>query len=284
MKISALINWAHRVATKLPGRGPDTLARGPAKPDRTQLLHSMLAAPAGPRGCGQVGDYSLYFPLGAAPVAILKDERLDPKLVGWLRRVKQRFGGSTDDVGKAISIAKFTSATFPKRLDPKAAAPTDPSADLAILGEFIAAGRATCVHNALALQLALQQEGIPSRLRVGQFREECVSDGDVLQDERHLWVEAAPRGTLLLLDSARDSYRRIEDHFSSAANEPPPREFRGRLGWENTRIIYTPTHSVAGQTSRVTQDFFPEINVAMERLDRRLKEAQTAFSWSWGSR
>ena len=113
------------------------------------------------------------------------------------------------------------------------------------LGDFIENRTGVCRHKAAALQLALQESGIPSRLVFGELKVDFAKDGKPYYGGRHAWVVVSGEGGReYILDPTMKQQGYSGGYFygphSDEANTVRTRKLEGRAFSETTIYRYKP--------------------------------------------
>ncbi len=164
--------------------------------DSTHSLHGRIPNPAVIK--------NMYTPW----ILVAQDPKIDPVLVRWLERVKNKYASLDDPIERATKIVGEVRKTFgfdefnPRRPFLSATLATANENHIVKLGDSIRAGAGVCRHHAVLLQLALQDAGIASEIVYGKVKLIGVSDGKVLRDDYHAWVQVESAGKTLAFDSS----------------------------------------------------------------------------------
>lgn len=133
---------------------------------------------------------------------VARDPRVDPVLYDWLERVKAKHADITDPLQRAAKLCDEVRTALPvDNLNPRhpllsATLATGTGDQIVKLGDFISAGVGVCRHQAILLQLALQDAGVASEVVYGEVRQIDLHDGEVIQQNPHAWVQVqAPQGS-----------------------------------------------------------------------------------------
>lgn len=132
---------------------------------------------------------------------IAKDPQVDPVLYHWLERVKAKHADITDPLERAARLCREVRTAFPfDNFNPRhpiltATLATGTGNQIVKLGDFISAGTGVCRHQAILLQLALQDAGISSQVVYGEVKQIDSHDGELIQRKYHAWVQVqTPHG------------------------------------------------------------------------------------------
>lgn len=175
----------------------------------------MLPPPAELKAVSQVSahpisDRSILFLGVTEKIAVIKDKDIDPVLVNWLEKTTLATAQITDPLSRARALQKEVEKTFSggwfgflNPLQSKRYREMTRDDTVQLLGKFIQNRQGVCRHQAPALQLALQEAGIQSTLKVGRVKQYVKLRGIEKQvsDEMHAWVEIThPDGKIEILD------------------------------------------------------------------------------------
>jgi hypothetical protein len=133
---------------------------------------------------------------------VTRDHEVDPVLNAWLLRTKEKYQSISDPLERAARVAAEVRKTFKNDefslrhpLLSAALTASKSQKDIVKFGDFIAAGVGVCRHEAILMQLALQDAGIPSKVIYGDVKQIDSADGEVLRQEPHAWVQVqTPKG------------------------------------------------------------------------------------------
>jgi len=203
-------------------------------------------------GAGLIPDVALIRNFGAEGILIVKDRKIDPELTDWLAKAAQKVPPTGDALTKAKALNHFVYDTFNpnflgfplsgsrriKQFNLLTALPRANGVPPDIrIGLFLKLRSGECRHRAVALQLALQEAGIPSRLVYGKLRTEIASlFGESEWVDRHAWVVVkGPDGKECILDPM--------NKFAVNTNWDFDRPLDALNDDDNPRSFSTPSHA-----------------------------------------
>jgi len=255
---------------------------------KAHLATVLLSRPRDPgkTGAGQISDFAGVRYLNTEYLAVLRDRRLDPELVRWLDRVKARFGQIADRRARATAIAKHVARTFKygagSWLHPVRRARyrhmtnltslDDATTRHVLLGKFLKNRTGVCRHEACALQLALQDNGVPSKLTLGEITVTDSADGEVLAKSPHAWVEVEIDGKHILQDPTQHrfdaKFRTAPGVSAGSGRSLPsvPRVFVEKTLLGPVQAVYVPHPGTAAGPYELGPRDLDEIAPAVGRL------------------
>jgi len=143
----------------------------------------------------EIGDLAYVTFNNSEAYYVVKDSRVDPYLVSFLAKTRALAAKFDTDSEKAIQISKFVASTL-KSPDDYLILPIRRyryqrliSRRTTRVGDFIRIGTGQCRQQALLLQIALEDIGIPSRIAGGMVKIVSANSGEVLATEGHGWNE-----------------------------------------------------------------------------------------------